>query len=180
VAELDLRDGDMVTEPGRTLVTELWDDMAIRYADDETAPETKGETDDLRNEEVLPPDGRFVIVFDGDDPVACGAIRRHDAESAEIKRMWVRPGARGRGLARLVLRELEATAAARGYRALVLETGLRQPEAIALYESHGYTTVPNFGFYKESALSVCYRKELDGTPGVPSGASRRAGGGGSG
>jgi GNAT superfamily N-acetyltransferase len=160
VADLELRDGDMVTEPGRTLVTELWADMAVRYSDDPTAPETDGETDDLRNEEVLPPDGRFVVVFDRDEPVACGAIRRHDAATAEIKRMWVRPQARGRGLARLVLRELESTAAARGYRALVLETGLRQPEALALYESHGYTTIPSFGFYKESPLSVCYRKEL--------------------
>jgi ribosomal protein S18 acetylase RimI-like enzyme len=160
VAERELRDGDMVTEPGRTLVTELWDDMAIRYADDPTAPETKGETDDLRNEEVLPPDGRFVIVLEDGEPVACGAIRRHDATTAEIKRMWVRPEARGRGLARFVLRELESTAASRGYRSVVLETGLRQPEALALYESHGYRTIPSYGFYKESALSVCYRKEL--------------------
>lgn len=157
---MEVRDGDTVTEPGRTLVEELWTDMGIRYADDPTAPETKGEVDDLRNEEVLPPDGRFVIVLDDGHPVACGAIRRHDAESAEIKRMWVRPQARGRGLARVVLRELESTAIARGYRAVVLETGLRQPEAIALYESAGYTTIPRFGFYKESALSVCYRKEL--------------------
>jgi GNAT superfamily N-acetyltransferase len=154
----------MVTEPGRTLVTELWVDLAVRYADDPTAPETKGETDDLRNDEVLPPDGRFVIVVERGEPVACGAIRRHDAETAEIKRMWVRPHARGRGLARLVLRELESTASSRGYRALVLETGVRQPEALALYESHGYATIPNFGFYKESPLSVCYRKELTGKP----------------
>jgi GNAT superfamily N-acetyltransferase len=160
VADREIRDGDMETEPGRTLVTELWSDMAIRYADDPTAPETKGETDDLRNEEVLPPDGRFIVVFEDDEPVACGAIRRHDADAAEIKRMWVRPGARGRGLARLVLATLESSARERGYRALVLETGLRQPEALALYESEGYTTIEPFGFYKESALSVCYRKEL--------------------
>jgi ribosomal protein S18 acetylase RimI-like enzyme len=164
VVDRELRDGDMEAEPGRTLVTELWADMAIRYADDPTAPETKGETDDLRNEEVLPPDGRFVIVLEDGAPVACGAIRRHDVDTAEIKRMWVRPEARGRGIARLVLRELESSARAQGYRALVLETGLRQPEALALYESHGYTTIPNFGFYKESPLSVCYRKELGGEP----------------
>ena len=161
---MELRDGDTVTEPGRTLVEELWLDMGIRYADDPTAPETKGEVDDLRNEEVLPPVGRFLIVLDDGRPVACGAIRRHDEESAEIKRMYVRPEARGRGLARLVLRELESSAVALGYRALVLETGLRQPEAIALYESAGYRTIAPFGFYKESALSVCYRKELAEEP----------------
>ena len=151
----------METEPGRTLADELWRDMEIRYADDPTAPETKGEKDDLLNEELLPPTGRFVFVMDDDgEPVACGAIRRHDDVAAEIKRMYVRPEARGRGLARVVLRELESTATNLGYRALVLETGLRQPEAIALYESHGYARIPNYGFYKESALSVCYRKEL--------------------
>ena len=160
MADLELRDGDMVTEPGRSLCSELWSDMEVRYADDPTAPETNGETDDLRNEELVPPDGRFVIAYQDGEPVACGAIRRHDDDTAEIKRMWVRPGARGRGFAKVVLRELESTAVARGYHALVLETGLRQPEALALYESHGYTTIPNFGFYKESPLSVCYRKDL--------------------
>lgn len=157
---MQIRDGDMVTEPGRTLTYELWREMEALYADDPTAPEAKGETDDLRNEELLPPSGRLVIVYDHGDPVACGAIRRRDAETAEIKRMYVRPLARGRGLARLVLGELESTAIRLGYRALVLETGSRQPEAIALYESDGYTIIPNFGFYQDSPLSVCYRKEL--------------------
>jgi len=158
---VELRDGDMITEPGRTLTYELWCEMETLYADDPTAPEANGEVDDLRNEELLPPTGRFVIVYDDSDaPVACGAIRRRDAEAAEIKRMYVRPEARGHGLSRVVLVELESTARDLGYRALVLETGLRQPEAIALYESAGYTTIPNFGFYKESPLSVCYRKEL--------------------
>ena len=158
---MELRDGDMITEPGRTLAYELWCEMETLYADDPTAPEANGETDDLRNEELLPPTGRFVIVYDDEgEPVASGAIRRRDDETAEIKRMYVRPAARGRGLSRLVLLELEATAMRLGYRALVLETGSRQPRAIALYESAGYTTIPNFGFYKESPLSVCYRKEL--------------------
>jgi GNAT superfamily N-acetyltransferase len=166
----ELRDGDLVTEPGRTLATEVRADMARRYAGDAGGADgeaTEGEGDDLRDDEVLPPDGRFVIVFEGGEPVACGGFRRHDAETAEIKRMWVRPHARGRGLARLVLRELESSARARGYRALVLETGLRQPEALALYESHGYTPIPSYGFYKESPLSRCYRKELGG--GSPAG-----------
>jgi GNAT superfamily N-acetyltransferase len=94
--------------------------------------------------------------------VACGAIRRHHEDSAENKRMYVQREARGKGISRLILAELEATARRYGYTALVLETGLRQPEAIALYESEGYFVIPNFGFYKNSPLSVCYRKELDG------------------
>lgn len=158
---MDLRDGDMETEPGCTLTYELWCEMETLYADDPTSPEANGETDDLLNEELFAPTGRFVIVYDDEgQPIACGAIRRRDDEAAEIKRMYVRPAARGRGISRTILRELEATAMRYGYRALVLETGVRQPEAIALYETHGYTTIPNFGFYKESPLSVCYRKEL--------------------
>ncbi len=158
---MEIRDGDMATEPGRTLADELWRDLAIRYVDDPTAPEPKGESDDLRPKELAPPTGRFVIVFDDSGaPIGCGAIRRHDPQTAEIKRMWVRPAARGRGVSRLILDELEASAVALGYRAMVLETGLRQPEAIALYESHGYTPIPNYGFYRESPLSRCYRKPL--------------------
>ena len=163
---MELRDGDMATEPGRTLTYELWCEMEQLYADDPTAPEANGETDDLRNEELLPPSGRFVIVYDDSGaPVACGAIRRRDAEAAEIKRMYVRPEARGQGLSRLVLRELESTAIDSGTARSCSRPGLRQPEAIALYESHGYTTIPNFGFYQESPLSVCYRRRLD--PPIP-------------
>jgi GNAT superfamily N-acetyltransferase len=156
----EIRDSDIAVEPGRTLAAEMWADMAIRYADDPTAPEPKGDTDDLRPEELSPPSGRFIIVYDGDEPIACGAIRPHDEITAEIKRMWVRPAARGRGVARLILDELESSAMVIGYRATVLETGERQPEALALYESHGYSQIPNYGFYKESPLSRCYRKEL--------------------
>jgi GNAT superfamily N-acetyltransferase len=159
-ARREIRDADISMEPGRTLAAEMWADMAVRYVDDPAAPEPKGETDDLRPEELAPPMGRFIVVYDGGEPIACGAIRRHDDETAEVKRMWVRPGARGRGVARMVLDELESSAVALGYRATVLETGLRQPEALALYESHGYTRIPNYGFYRESALSRCYRKEL--------------------
>ena len=61
---MEIRDGDMATEPGRTLADELWREMAMLYADDPTAPEAKGETDDLRNEELAPPTGRFVIAYD--------------------------------------------------------------------------------------------------------------------
>ena len=162
---MKLRDGDAATEPGRTLTYELWCEMEQLYADDPTAPEAKGENHDLRHGELALPSGRFVIMFDDEDrPVACGAIRRHDDEAGEIKRMYVRPEARGRGISRVILRELEATAIDFGYRALILETGLRQPAAIELYESHGYTRIPNFGYYRDSLLSVCYRKELD--PGV--------------
>lgn len=159
---MEVRDATVVDEPGRTLVDELWRDLALRYADDPSAPEPKGETDDLKPDELMPPTGRFLVVFDEDGtPVGCGAIRRHDDTAAEIKRMYVRPEARSRGISRLILAELESAARVLGYRAIVLETGQRQPEAIALYESAGYTVIPRYGYYADSELSVCYRKALD-------------------
>jgi GNAT superfamily N-acetyltransferase len=81
--------------------------------------------------------------------------------TAEIKRMYVAAHARRRGLARLVLAHLEATARAAGAEAMVLETGLAQPEAIALYESSGYTPIAGFGFYKDAELARCFARRLD-------------------
>jgi GNAT superfamily N-acetyltransferase len=113
-----------------------------------------------------PPAGSFFVGYVDDEPVATGAWRRSPvsalgtSETAEVKRMYVATGARGRGLARVMLAHLEADAAAYGVEAIVLETGLRQPEAISLYESSGYTPIPPFGFYQDAPLSRCYAKRL--------------------
>ncbi len=113
-----------------------------------------------------PPVGSFYVGYLGDDAVVTGAWRRSDVQvfgtdrTAEVKRMYVAVGARGRGLARRVLRHLEESAAAAGYEALVLETGLKQPEAIALYESSGYVRVPGYGYYRDSPLSRCFGRSL--------------------
>jgi GNAT superfamily N-acetyltransferase len=82
--------------------------------------------------------------------------------TAEVKRMYVVPAARARGLARQVLAHLERTAAEAGAEAMILETGLAQPEAIALYESSGYTRIPSFGYYKDEPLNRCFAKALPG------------------
>jgi GNAT superfamily N-acetyltransferase len=84
-----------------------------------------------------------------------------DPSVGEIKRMYTRPRARRRGLSRLLLVELEARASALGYRRLQLETGTQQPEAMALYESHGWYRIEPYGHYKDSPQSVCFAKELD-------------------
>jgi GNAT superfamily N-acetyltransferase len=82
------------------------------------------------------------------------------ASAVEVKRMYVVPAARGRGLARTMLAHLERTAAEAGADVVVLETGLRQPEAIALYESSGYRPIPGFGHYRGAPLSRCFAKPL--------------------
>ena len=89
--------------------------------------------------EFLPPDGELVLLLADGEPVAGGAFRRHDARTAEVKRMWTAAAHRRRGLARRVLAELERRAAARGYTRMHLTTGPRQPEAVALYLAAGWT-----------------------------------------
>lgn len=120
-----------------------------------------------------PPRGLYLLVYDTDGtPVASGGWRAQDASpegfqdgDAEIKRMFVVPEARGRGLARRLLAELEASAAAAGRTRMVLETGLKQPEAIALYESSGYAPIQKFGYYRDDELSVCLGKALPSAEG---------------
>lgn len=113
-----------------------------------------------------PPAGSFYVGYLDGVAVATGAWRRADvpalgtSQTVEVKRMYVVPAARGRGLARTMLTHLEATAAEAGAEAVVLETGLRQPEAIGLYESSGYTPIPPFGYYRCAPSSRCYAKRI--------------------
>jgi GNAT superfamily N-acetyltransferase len=102
----------------------------------------------------------FLLATRDGEPVGCGALRRLDAISAEIKRMYVIPPARGTGVATAVLRALESAAAERGWPVLRLETGTAQPDARRFYEREGYRRIPLFGVYEGSALSVCYERRL--------------------
>ena len=97
--------------------------------------------------------------MDGAD-VACGGVCRHDAETAEIRRMYVVPAARGRGYSRLVLGALEDEARALGYKRVRLETGVRQDAAIGLYRSAGFGPIDRYGPYVDDELSVCFEKRL--------------------
>lgn len=108
------------------------------------------------------PLGYFVIGYLDDVPVTCGGWRVNDelAGAAEIKRMYVVDSARGQGLSRLVLAHLEVTAREAGLQRMVLETGLRQPEAISLYTTSGYERIDNFGVYRDHPESRCYGKPL--------------------
>jgi putative acetyltransferase len=104
----------------------------------------------------------FLVAVDlgGGEAISCGALRRLDSVSAEIKRMYVVPGMRGRGVAVGVLRALEEAAVERGWRTLRLETGTEQPDAQRFYRREGYREIPLFGNYVGSELSVCYERQL--------------------
>lgn len=114
----------------------------------------------LDEDEVSPGRGVFLVAFRGDQPVGCGAVRKLDAGSAELKRMFVTPAMRGRGLGLRLLAALELEAAALGVTTLLLETGPHNHEALALYTREGFARVPPFGEYLESASSICMGKAL--------------------
>lgn len=131
-----------------------------RYGDPDVTP--------VGPAEFAPPQGIFLVGYREDVPVACGGWRAHATDEgslragdAEIKRMFVVDGERGRGHARAMLAALERTAVERGRRRIVLETGDRQPEAIALYRSSGYHEIEKFGVYAQEPISVCMAKELE-------------------
>ena len=102
----------------------------------------------------------FLVAVSDGAAIACGALRRLDAGSAEIKRMYVVPELRGTGVATDVLRALEDAAAERGWHTLRLETGTEQPDAQRFYHREGYREIPLFGNYVGSTLSVCMEREL--------------------
>lgn len=102
----------------------------------------------------------FVVATVDGVAVACGALQPLAPGVAEVKRMYVRPDHRGRGLSRVILAEIEAEAARRGLHTLRLETGRRLPAALGLYASSGYTKIPVYGQYVGHPESVCFEKRL--------------------
>ena len=106
----------------------------------------------------------YLVAFDGEAPVGCGALRPLDEATAEVRRMYVLREARRGGIAAALLARLEAVARALGYDALRLETGFRQQAAMALYESHGFRRIPPFGPYADDPASVCFEKRLAAQP----------------
>ena len=102
----------------------------------------------------------FIVARRDGEPVACGALRPFEDDTAELKRMYVVPGARRQGFGRLIIAALERHARGFGYKTILLETGVGQPDAQRLYESCGYARVAAFGAYIGNPSSVCYQKQL--------------------
>lgn len=101
-----------------------------------------------------------VVAMDGDTPIGCGAFKLFDENSVEIKRMYVLPEWRGKGMAPQILAELERWAAELGHSRCVLETGLRMPDAVAFYTKSGYARIENFGQYAGVENSACFAKTV--------------------
>ena len=101
-----------------------------------------------------------LVLYENNNPVACGALKEFNKDSMEVKRMYTLPKFRGQGFANKILFKLEKWAKELGYKKCVLETGKRQPEAIKLYSKNGYKTIPNYGQYIGVENSVCFEKLL--------------------
>jgi GNAT superfamily N-acetyltransferase len=114
----------------------------------------------LDPDEIAEGRGAFVVAYLDGAAVGCGAVRKLDAERAELKRMYTVPAARGRGFGRVLLAALEDEARRLGVRRLVLETGERQHEAVGLYQRAGFARIPAWGEYLDSPLSLCMGKDL--------------------
>jgi len=110
--------------------------------------------------EFLPPDGAFVLARIDGRPAGCGGISRLDAETAEVRRMYVAPAARGRGVAKAILERLLDAARELGYTRARLETGNRQPEALGLYRRAGFEPVPCWGPFVDDPRSLCFELDL--------------------
>ena len=132
--------------------------------------------------EPVPPSAGDVAVFlvayekSSGQPLGCGGLRRLDDTTAEIKRIYVLPYARGSGVATAVLTALEYRARAAGYAVITAEAGSAQPDGRRFYQHGGYTVVPNFGPYAELADSVCFAKTigLGISPQIPPAAAPRS------
>ena len=114
--------------------------------------------------EFSPPLGLFLVAEVDGVAAGCGGWRARGHGTAELKRMYVEPAFRRRGIAAVLLAELERTAAAAGHKRLLLNSGDRQPEALALYDRAGYTPVAGYGVYAEEPGAVFLGKELSGEP----------------
>lgn len=152
--------GDVVLRPAgyddpqvQQLVEAVQQEYVVRYGGRDAMEVDPGE--------VLPPRGLLLVAEVDGAPVGCGAWRVHGPGTVEVKRMYVAPAARRRGVADRVLAALEASARAAGHRAVVLNTGDRQPEALALYARAGYTPVAGYGVYATAPGAVFLGKSLD-------------------
>ena len=135
----------------RELVKHLDADLAIRDGSEHAFYAQFNKVDMIKH---------VIVAYDDNKPVACGAIKELSNDSMEVKRMYTSPENRGKGIASTVLNELEKWAAELSYKKCLLETGKKQPEAIALYLKSRYNIIPNYGQYAGIENSVCFEKLL--------------------
>lgn len=133
------------------LVNLLDKDLSIRDGEDHAFYNQFNKIDSIKY---------VIVAYENQIPVGCGAIKEYDSQTMEVKRMYVDESHRGKGIATLILKALEKWAESLGYKKCLLETGIKQPEAIALYKKNGYSIILNYGQYENVETSVCFEKDL--------------------
>ncbi len=133
------------------LVKELDRDLAIRDGDETLFYAQSNKIAALKH---------VVVAFEEEAAVGCAAIKEYSVDTIEVKRMYVPETKRGRGIATIILSELEKWAKELSFAKCILETGKKQPEAIALYKKNGYKLIPNYGQYENVSNSVCLEKKI--------------------
>jgi GNAT superfamily N-acetyltransferase len=154
VPEIEIRRVELQFPIAQALIRDLNAELTDRY------PEEGANFFHLAEDEVAEGRGGFFVAYIDGTPIGCGAVRMIEPGVAEFKRMYVAPTARGQGVGRRIVETLEQESRRLGARRIVLETGPRQPEAIALYSRAGFTEIPLYGEYLDSQFSVCMAKEL--------------------
>jgi GNAT superfamily N-acetyltransferase len=135
----------------KNMVVLLDQDLAIRDGDEHAFYDQFNKIGQIRH---------VVVCHDENTAIGCGAFKEYEPNTAEIKRMFVQPGQRGKGIGLDILKELESWAAELEYTRCILETGIKQPEAIRLYQKAGYSVMENYGQYAGKINSVCLFKNI--------------------
>jgi putative acetyltransferase len=133
------------------LVAQLDAELKIRNGESDVFYSQYNKTDSIKY---------AVVVYENEEAVGCGAIKKFSDDAMEVKRMFVPEAKRGKGIAIKVLGELEKWTLDLGFNKCILETGLTNPEAISLYKKSGYKIIPNYGQYENVKNSVCFQKEI--------------------
>ena len=152
---MNIRRSTLGSADGSRLIAALNAELTAMF------PEAGANHFSISEAQVAPGDGMFVVAYLDDLAVGCGAVRRIDDGTAELKRMYVDPSVRGRGIGRALVEALESEARQLRVTRVVLETGTRLARAIRLYESMGYKRIPLYGEYLSSPdTSMCFGKTL--------------------
>ncbi|MDO8549274.1 MAG: GNAT family N-acetyltransferase [Ignavibacteria bacterium] len=146
--EIIIKQVNPTSQKALTLTMKLFNELELIYG--------KGKIEDFTSEkgEFI----YFILVYHNFETIGCGALKHFGKETAEIKRMYVNKEFRGRGISKLILTNLEETAKEKKYKRIVLETGIRQPEAVHLYEKYGYKRMNCYGRYTNDPESICFQK----------------------
>ena len=135
----------------KELITQLDAELAFTDGEDHAFYDQFNKSDQIKY---------AIVLLENDQPIGCGAIKEFQPGVMEVKRMFILKDKRGKGYASQILKELEVWAKKLGYEKCILETGINQPDAIALYKKNGYTLIPNYGQYSGIDNSFCFQKNL--------------------